>query len=167
MLNIYDRALLYIYIYIYIYIYKPNTSERSGCDIRSVLKAEFNRFELIISFILIGYHTKVKEHCLPNYLTTARGKIIACIPFPEEFALSQMQTASFRIWIRVTVSVAYDYNHFPYIYIYIYIYELWTGLVVVLIVAIFRFQFRKEWRGQLSVSHLAWLYKKFRWFQMP
>ena len=128
----YGRQLnLYIYIYIYIYI-ALDEQDVTPCQflIRSLtgLNSE-------ISFSWTGYHTRVKESCLPYYLPIAEGRLVGFILFLMVFVLREMQIASSRFWTRNTVSIFNDDNHcttaslslslslYIYIYIYIYIYS--------------------------------------------
>ena len=45
-------------------------------------------------------------------LPIAGGRIIGFIPFPRVLVQCEMQSASSRIWTRVTVSISYDDNHY-------------------------------------------------------
>ena len=55
--------------------------------------------------------TRAEEPSLPGYLPIAGERIRGFIPFPKAL-LCEMQSASFRIWTRVTMSISYDDNHY-------------------------------------------------------
>ena len=57
-------------------------------------------------------HTEVKEPSLPYYLPIAGGRIIGSSLSPRILKLYEMQTASSRIWTKVSVSISYDDNHY-------------------------------------------------------
>ena len=63
----------------------------------------------IQSFLFL---TIVKGPSLPYYLPVARRRIIGFISFLRVLALSEIQTVSYRIWIRVAVFISYDGNHY-------------------------------------------------------
>ena len=56
-------------------------------------------------------YTKVKEPSLP-YLPMAGGRIVRFIPLPGTLALSELQTASFRIWTHAANSTFCDSNFY-------------------------------------------------------
>ena len=53
-------------------------------------------------------HAKVKELSLPYHLAIVGERIIGFIHFPRVLRLCEMQTASSKIWTRVTVSISFD-----------------------------------------------------------
>ena len=59
-----------------------------------------------------SWHTEIKEPSLSCYPVLDRRRILGSIPFHRTLALCEMQTASFRFWIRVTVPIFYEDN--PY-----------------------------------------------------
>ena len=88
-----------------------DTSARAGCNTKSTFQQSFAGFNAEFSFSSIGWHTKVKESSLLNYLPIACGRIVGFIPFLKVLTLFQKQTASARIWTRFPVSISNDDNH--------------------------------------------------------
>ena len=83
-----------------------NPSARAGYDTRSIF--EFRVFLLLDYLPHQGWRTLVWR----TYLPIAGGRIIGFIPFPRVLVLCEMQSASSRIWTRVTMSISYDDNHY-------------------------------------------------------
>ena len=116
----------YIYIYIYIYVYLPSSSTRIWFDTRSIFERSFISFNSSFPSPRLVVILKLKS--LSTLLFTHSKRVNSLShSLPRVFALRNMQTASSRIWTRVTVSIFYDDNHytastFPPLYIYIYIY---------------------------------------------
>ena len=92
--------------------YLPNPSARAGYDIRSIFKRSLTGLNSEFSFSYTTCLTKAEETSLPDYLPIAGGRIIGFIPFPSVLVLCEMQSASSRIWTRVSVSISYDDNHY-------------------------------------------------------
>ena len=53
---------------------------------------------------------KTKELSVPNYLPIAGERTDGFVPFSRALERSETQTASSRIWTRVTDSIYYDDN---------------------------------------------------------
>ena len=79
-------------------------------------------------------HTKVKEPCLPEYLSFAGNKIVGFIPSTSVLEQFEMQTSTSRIRIQFNVSISYNVNYFTHkchslflslsLSLYIYIYKI-------------------------------------------
>ena len=89
-----------------------NPSARAGYDTRSIFKQSLTGLNSEFSFSLTNCLTKAEEPSLPYYLPIAGGRIIGFIPFLRVLVQCEMQSASSRIWTRVTVSISYDDNHY-------------------------------------------------------
>ena len=76
-------------------IKKENCFKQSTADLNS--EFPFSR--------LVAVSGELKSH-LANYKPIAEGKIVGCIAFPGVLTLCEIQTASSRIWIRVTKSIS-------------------------------------------------------------
>ena len=63
------------------------------------------------SFSLTGCLTKAKGNSLPNYLPITE-KTDESMHFLMALSRREMQTASFRIWIRVTDSISHKDNYY-------------------------------------------------------
>ena len=77
----------------------------AGYDIRSIFKWSLTGLNSEFSFSKTSCLTKAEEPSLPYYSLIAGGRIIGFIPFPRVLVLCEMQSASSRIWTRVTVSI--------------------------------------------------------------
>ena len=62
------------------------------------------------SFSLTGCLTKIKEPSLSYNLSIAGEKIAGFIPFLGVLVVSEMLTASFRIWTQVAISISHNDN---------------------------------------------------------
>ena len=62
---------------------------------------------------------------MPYYLPIAGGRVIRFIPFPRVLVYCEVQSASSRIWTRVTVSFSNEDNHYTTGTL---MYKLWTHL---------------------------------------
>ena len=65
----------------------------------------------MFSLLKIGSHTNVKKLSLPYYLPLAGRRIFGFIPFLRVLARWEMQTASLRVWTRVSMSISYVDNN--------------------------------------------------------
>ena len=106
-----SRTLIYVF---------TNSSLRAGCDTRSIFKRSLTGLNSEFSFSQTGCLTKAKESILPYYSFIRGGRIIAFIPFPRVLVQREMQSASSRIWSRVSVSISYDKHLIACCYIDIY-----------------------------------------------
>ena len=90
--------------------YLPKPSARAGYDTRSIFKRCLTGLNSEFSFS--SCLTKTEDPSRPYYLPIAGGRIIGFIPFPRVLVLCEMQSVSYRIWIRVAVRISYDVNHY-------------------------------------------------------
>ena len=86
--------------------YLPNPSARAGYETRSIFKQSLTGLNSEFSFSYTSCLTKAEELSLSYYLPIAGRRIIRFIPFPRVLVLCEMQSASSRIWTRVTVSIS-------------------------------------------------------------
>ena len=82
----------------------PNPSAQAGCNTRSIFKQNLTDLNLEFSFSKSGCHAN--DLSLSNYLLIA-GFIL----FWRILVQCEKQTASSRIWTRVTKDISYDNDY--------------------------------------------------------
>ena len=97
------------YVFVIGCIYLPLPA-RARYD--TIFKRSLTGLNSEFSFSGTGCHTKIKELSLPNYLPTAGGRMIGCIPFPRILALYKMQTVSSTIWTWIAESILSDDDYY-------------------------------------------------------
>ena len=79
----------------------PNSFTRAECDTRLITRAEFEIWVFFDLNWLQYQNWRIQSALLPTHSS-----------FPRVSALSEMQTASYRIWTWLAVSVSYCDNHY-------------------------------------------------------
>ena len=119
---LYEKWYIYIYIYIYIcvcvcvcvyeVILFTNPSARAGYNTRSIFKWSLTGLNSEFSFSWTscqGWRTQSVHLFTHSWRENSR---IHTFPKLWIQVLCEMQSASSRIWTRVTVSISYNDNHY-------------------------------------------------------
>ena len=81
----------------------------TGHDTRPIFKQSLTGLNSEFSLSQISCLSKAKQPSLLYYLPIAAKRIIGFMPFLRVLVLCEMQSASSRIWTRVTASISYYY----------------------------------------------------------